>query len=451
MSDKDIRAELDRLDVQDLISRQRRIGRINLDKEFVVFWALKYQRAIALLKDNRRGSTIRRVAALVRDCTFSIYTLSFAPTPTYYPYTDVHVLDWYLGREHQSFPDLSRKTIKGLSCLTSDLLRFESESLTGFEQNHTKAADSEVIQRRILAIRDLVNAISEIEPERNDEWVTQKNDLCHFQNFEGYASEESRLSALVHLTGFPQTEFHDEFVFQRSIHISELCFFGIRMAIIETMESIRRSQLNHATQCLARARGYATTLHCTFKVLRTMPVPHFIDFRDCTGDASAIQSRNYQLMEAYYTGGNPEKAEVYGRMEHLKDLRFFSDPRFIHLGKVINKYQNETEEWEKLEREARALDRMLLTWRGLHLGFAKTYLPPEAPGTGATAGAPYLKSHLLRGLFSDTEIDLEIVSEMFSEFPEIPNLFRASTGHGIAPDDEIREHHHKSLVKPSDL
>ena len=59
----------------------------------------------------------------------------------------------------------------------------------------------------------------------------------------------SRISGLVNFSCFPQTDFHDEYLFLRVIHISELCFYGIRSCIVETIESLRRGNKAGAVLC----------------------------------------------------------------------------------------------------------------------------------------------------------------------------------------------------------
>ena len=94
--------------------------------------------------------------------------------------------------------------------------------------------------------------------------------------------------------------------------------------------------------------------------------------------------------------------------------------------------------WKQVIAVSQILDQQLLTWRGLHLAFAKAYLPPHQTGTGATSGAAYLEKYLHAGLFVETRVDLDIVEEMFAEFPEIPNMFRVPSHVGVGLGGEDR-------------
>jgi hypothetical protein len=86
---------------------------------------------------------------------------------------------------------------------------------------------------------------------------------------------------------------------------------------------------------------------------------------------------------------------------------------------------------------ARMLDRHLLSWRGLHLSFALRYLPPEAPGTGGTAGPSYLQKFFRQSLFTDTEPDFALIEEIFGASSRVEEIFRAQAGTRIAPAENL--------------
>src|SRR5258708_13505784 len=112
-----------------------------------------------------------------------------------------------------------------------------------------------------------------------------------------------------------------------------------------------------------------------------MPPEHFIDFREVTGQASAVQSFNYQRLDIVLFGMNSEKVEVYRRVPHLKSLLQYSSPQFASLRSMLNGLSADNPEAQQLIEQARVLDRHLLSWRGLHLTFPPPHLPPptQAP------------------------------------------------------------------------
>jgi|GEM_PF-1709575 tryptophan 2,3-dioxygenase len=439
MRDKEIKEVLGNLSVQELIRQQRACGRASVEKEFKDEWAKWYKYASALLEDRRHGEDVRSLAHLLKQITFSLARLNVNPVPTYYPYTDAHLLDWYLGKRHEKFHYYKEKSIEGIFYLLSDLLRFESESLVNIEGTNQHECSKAAVIKRIQAIEEAAAACADLCNSVTDGRPIPRHDLVHYERLEGYATEPSRLSALIHFSCMPQTQSHDEVLFLRIIHMSEFCFFGIRWSVIEATENIKNEGPDRAAQCLRQAIDFGKMLHRSFKVLRTMPVKHFISFRGATGHASAVQSQNYQLMETYFSGANTQKKDVYEREPNLTYLNRYDHPSFIHLGKALNEHRHKegANGWEELFETARRLDRQLLTWRGLHVGFARAYLKDLA-GTGSTSGAKYLEKYLRVGLFPETTVDIEVVEEMFAEeFPEIATMFRSVPSHiGIAPGQE---------------
>jgi len=432
MSDIEIRGRLNSLKIVDFVRVQRENGRQGLPPEVRDSWSEQNKIAIEILRDPPRGEIVRRLAGLLDVITRSVAVLAKEARPRYYAYTDVHVLDWYLGRQRETFATLRGRALKGICVLLRDLVRFEAETIAGMEARSALSLNRECIEKRIEAVRAAFEEAKKlIPPERkaDPQWLEEPT---NYHTLEEYAMEPSRVSALVHFSCMPQTKFHDEVVFLRSIHIAEFCFYAIRLSLIEAIENTRDPIVQ--SQALQEAVAYSTILHLCFKVLRTMPVEHFKDFRGSTGDASAVQSRNYQLMEIHLRGLNPSKSNQFSKDPLLRDLTRFSHPEFVNLGSVMKQRESWEGRWASVLDAARTLDKKLLSWRGLHLGFAKVYLEPDQGGTGATVGAAYLERVLRLGLFDDSEIDIAIIEDVFADFPEIPEMFRRVPANtGIAP------------------
>ncbi|HXL73456.1 MAG TPA: hypothetical protein VN963_07530, partial [bacterium] len=215
----------------------------------------------------------------------------------------------------------------------------------------------------------------------------------------------------------------------------ELGFHGIRMSVIEAVECLKVNRVKAANAVLTHALYFARLLHVVLKVLRTMPPVHFADFRFATEGASALQSRGFHLMEIHYRGINEAKMKTLKRLPYLADLEKFNHPLFVYLGSAIKKLdENENKE---LFDTVRQLDRQLLTWRALHLSFAKVYSPEGMPGTGGTLGAPYLSHFLKSGIFDSTTVDMDLITERFADFPEVHAMFKSvSSDWNISPPQE---------------
>ena len=132
--------------------------------------------------------------------------------------------------------------------------------------------------------------------------------------------------------------------------------------------------------------------------------------------------------------------QVYSNRPHLRDLKKFNHPNFSSLRSVVERGQGEIEAngWKEFLDAARMLDEKLLTWRGLHLGFARGYLPPATAATGGTSGAPYLQQFLKGGIFNETTADPAVLREVFPDFGELLDELRVPAGHHFAPAEHRR-------------
>ena len=429
---------IDSLDMKDFLKGQRAVGRADLKPEIVSFWADQHRRATRLLRDPATGRRARASARLLKELAFPLAAQEVDPVPTYYPYTGVHLLDWYLGDRHQNWDRLKVKVVEGIYFLILELIRFESQSLTGVETCHRERFDRDIVTERLRVLERAVAVCRNLSEKFPAADLDRDRGSRRFPQLKGYVREKSRLSAMIEFSCMPQTRFHDEVIFLRTIHIAEFCFYGIRIAVREAQELLRKDLTDRAIEPLEEAVAFGAMLYESFKVLRTMPPEHFIDFRDATGHASAIQSLNYQLMEIHLRGVHQGKAETFQRIPHLRQLGKFAHPGFVHLKQVLGEADADAAGWSEVVATARALDQKWLTWRGLHLSFALLYLPPAAKGTGDTEGAPYLKKFLRAGLFDNTTVDLTLMEELFGNDLEIPNLFRVRPGLGISPAEDVR-------------
>jgi hypothetical protein len=145
-------------------------------------------------------------------------------------------------------------------------------------------------------------------------------------------------------------------------------------------------------------------------------------------------------MEIVCCGANPQKLDAFEHFEnadHLTPLRRYLHPRFTSLRTVLPRLQAVGAAAEPVIAQARELDQVLLRWRGLHLAFAKAYLPSEVIGTGGTAGAPYLQRFLRNTIFTDTTFEAANLAEQFPEFIDIFATLRLEPSVWIAPGSRI--------------
>lgn len=435
MRDTKLVEELNKLPINDLIKVQEKYGRLALPSDFRKFWTQEYDRANEILDNDGRGLRAKRVARLLKIVTYSIATVDPPEQPSYYQYTDAHVLDWFLAPGLCTVSDLRARILLGIRYLLKDLSRFEGNTLGGDEANHLASVSLEDIRNRLAQIKSVFQPINDLALDCHVE-ANWDVDLAHYKSIEGYVDEPTHLSALVYFSCFALTQFHDEVVFIRVLHASELCFFAIRLCLIAAIEAIKFGDSLTAESEIRLAVGFAKLLHLFLKVLRTMPPNHFGDFRDYTGKASALQSKAYHELDIYLRGVNMSKREHFEKIDYLAPLLRYADPRFISLKDALARIAGDGT-WDPVVMAARELDKQLFTWRGLHLAFAKRYITGQ--GTGGTDGARYLETHLKAGIFDGTSMDWDLVAQVFAgESDIIDELSRISTRTTISTEQRRR-------------
>jgi tryptophan 2,3-dioxygenase len=200
---------------------------------------------------------------------------------------------------------------------------------------------------------------------------------------------------LADFVGFPQTQSHEEVVFLRTIQAAELCFVGLLISVLEALDSLSSPTPEAAAEALSEGTALARVLHGAFSALSPMRPEQFLSFRGATGQASAIQSWNYQLLDIRLRGCDSRKLPYLQRIPHFAPLLALSELRpslkkaLADLGPIGSPL---------ILEKAAEFDGQMHRWRGLHLSFAKKYLGDIPVGTGETPGAPYLRMFLNEGI-----------------------------------------------------
>jgi tryptophan 2,3-dioxygenase len=416
MSVSPVRASINHMRLDALMEGQRSAGREYLSASFRREWADVHAYAASIVADENRSPFTCQMAKVLAAATSYVGNVPAGKQPNYYQYMDGQMLDWYLEPDTAATGDLISRCVEGIHVLLKTLHSFETRSLDGLEPYHREYFDETRIRRRIELIEEFLEKTQQFGA------CGEEDTVCLDDPLESFAASVSRKSGLVHLMGAPLTQSHDEVLFIRVLQASELCFLGIRLSVSAAITAITAGEASAAVAKLETARQFAQLLWELLRVLHTMPAEHFATFRLLTGKASALQSIGFHLMDTLLHGLNTEKLEHFSRIAHLKPVLCFCDPEFISLKQAVINTEENHPKWREVWVACRQLDKDLLTWRGLHLGFAKRYIPPGAPGTGGTSGARYLQQHLFRGIFDDHEPDWELVREMF---PDVE-----SNGHG---------------------
>ncbi|MFE7134934.1 tryptophan 2,3-dioxygenase family protein [Streptomyces sp. NPDC057638] len=296
--------------------------------------------------------------------------LSREPIPEYYRYANLHVYSWFLDL-HPTEPVAG--ALLALEATLADLDAVERRAAPRL----TEADHTEERLRRLDALREWIGRL-EVEtgsPRTAAELFARarEDSLARWQTF-----------VLTRCSGFLISNDHHEHLFLRAVQSCELAFYLIRYFTVRAKMSIGRAD-GQAHALMTQLAHYAELPNHIFHVLRTLTPDLFLAFRDATGEASAVQSLNYHMMELVLYGYDARKGETYTKFEHLHELTV-PPLRSVRSLRDAVLEADDPELTEALDEA----ERTLLTWRGRHYGFGRRYLPGVA-GSGGTEGAGYLK------------------------------------------------------------
>ncbi len=300
------------------------------------------------------------------------------PIPEYYRYANLHVYSWFLDL-HPTQPVAA--SVLALEATLADLDAVERCAAPRL----TEADHTEERLRRLDTLREQVGQLRvQTDGETTAEEMisrTQRDAMARWQAF-----------VLTRCSGFLASNDHHEHTFLRAVQSCELAFYLIRYFAVRTRTSIRRSD-GQAHALMTQLAQYAELPNHIFHMLQTLTPDLFLAFRDATGEASAVQSLNYHMMELVMYGFDPRKVEAYSRFEHLHELTV---PPLRSLRSLRNAVLEADD--PELTEALTAVERTLLTWRGRHYGFGRRYLP-GVKGSGGTEGAGYLKRFIRKDNF----------------------------------------------------
>ncbi|OPG13072.1 tryptophan 2,3-dioxygenase family protein [Microbispora sp. GKU 823] len=290
--------------------------------------------------------------------------------PEYYRYTGLHVFGWFLAQQDDAYGG----ALLAMHAILTDLSEREHEEAARHREPPGHIAER---LRRLGPVLDRIAAMP-VTPQG----APRGADLV--RSLAGDERLDRQVLVLRRFCGFRRSDKHDERIFIRAVQACELTFFMTRLAARRAVSLVERDRAG----CLFwmdQVDACAELLNAIFHALKTLTPELFLGFRDATGDASAVQSLNYHLMELVVYGYDDRKRDTFARFDHL---RVIGDPR-LRKFRSLRDAAGTSEDPEVADAYA-ALERRLLVWRGRHYGFGRTYLP-NMKGSGGTEGAGYLK------------------------------------------------------------
>ncbi|MFE6055029.1 tryptophan 2,3-dioxygenase family protein [Kitasatospora sp. NPDC056446] len=301
-----------------------------------------------------------------------LLTRSFSrePIPQYYRYANLHVYSWFLDL-YPTEPVAG--AVLALEATLADLDAVERLAAPRL----TEADHTEDRLFRLDVLREQVGRL----PVETGGSATAAGIIARARE-DGLARWQA--SVLTRCSGFLASGDHHEHMFLRAVQACELAFYLIRYFTVRARMAIGRGG-DQAHALMSQLIQYAELPNHIFHVLKTLTPDLFLTFRDATGEASAVQSLNYHMMELVLYGYDARKVEAYSKFDHLHELTVPPLRSVRPLRDAV------LEAGDPALTEAMAeVERTLLTWRGRHYGFGRRYLP-GMQGSGGTEGAGYLR------------------------------------------------------------
>jgi tryptophan 2,3-dioxygenase len=195
------------------------------------------------------------------------------------------------------------------------------------------------------------------------------------------------------LSMLPVYVLHDEYLFIRVLQVFETTFALLACELSEAVRAVMEGEGPTAIERVARADVVLRESAPLFSLLGTMGVESFRWFRQYTDGASAIQSRNYKLMESLCRVPDPERLDSAAYMS-TPDIRERVMAGTAALDDAVERARAarrlNTDELTQLVEAMGAFSETLKRWRQTHYRLAVRMLGNDSIGTGQTPGSPYL-------------------------------------------------------------
>lgn len=274
--------------------------------------------------------------------------------------------------------------------LLADLLRFE---LSAAEGNSTLLPDARLVEKRCrLGIRLALPALARLGhtgPPAGADPIARAAALWEMVDGELLTADERQV---LRLSMLPVSVSHDEYLFIRVLQTFEATFALLVVSLRAAIDELTAARVEPAVAHLALAENALTESAPLFSLLATMRVEAFRTFRRYTEGASAIQSRNYKLVESLCRTPDADRLDsaAYHSTPEVRDRILAGQVSLDDAcAAALGDGRVPGPERLALTQAMTAFAAALRRWRQTHYRIAVRMLGSR-PGTGYTEGTPYL-------------------------------------------------------------
>ncbi len=197
---------------------------------------------------------------------------------------------------------------------------------------------------------------------------------------------------------------HDEYMFIRVLQSYESVFDELVDRAAETITALRAADLAAAVTRLSHAAEALERASLLFSLLATMTSDTFHAFRDRTEGSSAIQSAQYKRFEALCDTPSAERlrSDAFRSVPAVRAEVLAGQDTIAAAYRALCPSRNEEPAHRAFGAALARLEAAHQRWKSTHHKIAVRMIG-DRPGSGYTAGTPYLKDRMDGRLFSTTD------------------------------------------------
>jgi tryptophan 2,3-dioxygenase len=275
--------------------------------------------------------------------------------------------------------------------LVADALRFEDASARGETDLllRQRPAPAVIDKRLRLGLRVVGAPLPRLGLGTVDRAASPRDEarrVCELVAADLTAAERH----VLRITMLPVDTIHDEYLFIRILQAFETTFMALAAELSDTVKALSVHDTRDAIRRLDASAATMREVVPLFSLAATMQTKSFQTFREHTDGASAIQSRNYKLIEALCRAPDESRiaSEAYETVPEVREMVRAGMPTINDCATRL-RGQIAPDEYAELTN---AMDRFaagVSAWRRTHYRIA-VHMLGERPGTGSTVGTPYL-------------------------------------------------------------
>ncbi|MEV7024467.1 tryptophan 2,3-dioxygenase [Kitasatospora sp. NPDC093558] len=315
-----------------------------------------------------------------------------------YPsYTSLAVLGLPTADDGPAATEAARVTRDRLTVqLLADLLRFELDAAAGrTEWLPEMRPDARLVEKRCrLAVRVAAPALARLGHGGRLTAADPAGQAAQLWEFADRELLDPYERQVLKLSIMPVYVSHDEHMFIRVLQTFETTFALLALSIRTAIGHLDAARAEDAAGHLAVAETVLAESAPLFSLLATMQVESFRTFREFTDGASAIQSRNYKLVESLCRVPDQDRLDspAYRSTPEVRERILAGQPTLDEACAAAGADPRFTAaDRELLSAAMLGFAGALRRWRQTHYRIAVRMLGTRS-GTGATEGTPYLSS-----------------------------------------------------------